>query len=129
MSDERLREHPSKRFAGPEHLIDLHREIEALRREPHQGTSRHRQKALYKHGPVSVSLFVFDQEGGLKDHVVQGGSVVIQVLEGTLEVKTPENQHLLQSGHLLLLAAGVVHSVAAQQPAGMLLTVHLDDPD
>lgn len=128
MSDERRRESPSKRFAGPEHAFDLRRETEALFLEAQRGQSGHRQKALYKHGPVSINLFVFDQGSGLKEHVVQEGSVAIQVLEGELRVETTGGQHTLQSSGLLILAAGTPHSVTALQPTRMLLTIHLDDP-
>ncbi len=129
MSNERLREHPAKRFAGPEHLLDLSHEFEALLQEPHQGTQTHRQEVLYKHGPVTISIFSFDQDGFLSDHVVNNGSVVIQVLEGMLVVHTLDSQHDMNSGSLLVLAAGVVHSVRASQPVRMLLSVYLHDPN
>ncbi|HET6385165.1 MAG TPA: hypothetical protein VFJ58_17375 [Armatimonadota bacterium] len=125
----RLRQHPARRFAAPEHLLDLHEAISALRRESHRGVSGHRQKALYRHGPVECIIFLFEQDSELHDHVVNGGSIAIQVLEGSLAVKTPGSEYQLSAGGLLLLAPGVTHSVKASQPTSMLLTVHLDDPN
>jgi quercetin dioxygenase-like cupin family protein len=109
--------------------MDLGREIAALRGEPPQGTSSPRQKALYTHGPLSVNVFCFDPGGGLKDHVVRGGSVAIQVLNGNLVVKTSDAEYGMGPGHLLILSPGVVHSVRASEPTDMLLTVHLQNPD
>jgi quercetin dioxygenase-like cupin family protein len=130
-SDEtRLRQHPARRFAAPEHLIDLHEAVIALRGEPHAGTSGHRQKALYRHGPVECIIFVFEQGSELHDHVVTGGPISIEVLEGLLSVKTAAGErHQMNAGSLLLLAPGVTHSVKASQPTSMLLTVHLDEPN
>lgn len=130
MNDEkRLRQHPAERFAAPEHSIDLHQAITALRREPHKGISGHRQIALYRHGPVECFMFVFEQHGSLADHAVNSGPVAIQVIEGTLSIKTPDAKHEMNAGSLLLLAPGVVHSVIAEQPSSMLLTVYRDDPN
>ncbi|HET6384936.1 MAG TPA: hypothetical protein VFJ58_16195 [Armatimonadota bacterium] len=130
MNDEkRLRQHPAERFAAPEHLIDLHKAVEALRREPHKGTSGHRQKALYRHGPIECLVFLFEEGSVLTDHVVNGGPVAIQVLDGAISIKTPDARHEMRAGSLLLLATGVVHSVTVEQPSSMLLTVYLDDPN
>jgi quercetin dioxygenase-like cupin family protein len=127
MSDQtRLREHPSERFAPPEHLLDLHHEIDELRREPHKAIDGHRQKALYKFGGKTIVVFAFEANGCLKDHVVPDGSVVIQILEGVFTVKTPTAEHQMNRGHLLLLAPGIIHSVTASQTGSMLLTVQLE---
>jgi len=130
MSNEsRLRQHPSERFAASEKLIKLDQEIDALRNEPHKGIGGHRQKALYRHGPIECIVFVFEQGGCLTDHKVADGPIAIQVLEGALCVKTPDAQYEMTQDSLLLLAPGVVHSVNASQPSRMLLTVYLSDPN
>jgi quercetin dioxygenase-like cupin family protein len=129
MSEEsRFREHPSRRFAEEEIPLDLRQELEALRREPTEGTGAHRQKVIYKHGPATFSVFVFEAGGSLPDHAVAGGTVTVQVLDGEILVRTPGREHRLKSGGLLFLAPGVTHSVAASQPSGMLVTVVLENP-
>ncbi len=128
-NEDRLREPPSSRFAAPEHLIEIHKAIEALRREPHIGTSGHRTKALYRHGPIECLIFLFEKGAALADHVVNGGSVAIQVIDGSLCVQTSTAEHSMTSGSLLLLAPGVSHSVTALQPTSMLLTISSDEPN
>ena len=56
---DRTRPHPDERFAAPAQAFDLEAAAAELAGEtsaPHAG---HRQKTLYRHGPTSLSLFVF----------------------------------------------------------------------
>lgn len=55
--EQRLRPAPAKRFAGPEHRIELESELAALRREPHDGKDKHRQITVFRRDcSVSCSL-------------------------------------------------------------------------
>ena len=122
---ERLRAHPAERFAEPQRLFDLQAVAEKLKHEPEAGEAGRRQETLYRHGRMSVALFVFDRLTRLAQHRA-GGVVQIQVLKGHLRVTADGTPHDLPAGSLLVLAAGVEHDVVAQQESHMLLTIHLD---
>jgi len=122
----RLREHPRQRFAHQEQFFDLNAEAEEILSEPVEMTQGHRQLALYRHGPMTVGMFVFQEGGRLPDHAANG-VVSIQALSGSIEVTTPAKTHTLEPGQMLVLAPKVTHDVAAKTDARMLLTVCLEE--
>lgn len=127
-SESRLREHPEQRFAAPIPRIDLKEAAERLRREPAHPTQGHRQIALYHHGSLTVALFQFNRDGGLEKHVADA-AIIIHALEGTISVQTAESITTLTNGQMLMLPPGVPHDIKAVQPALVLLTVCLGDPN
>lgn len=119
----RRRPHPSDRFAGAEHLLDLPAVLRALRDEPRSGTNGHQQIALLHHGPVRLVLFAFEPGGRMPEHRAPGW-VTIHVLRGALRVRTPNARHELGEGQILSLAPDVPHDVEAAEAADMLLGVY-----
>ncbi len=124
-SHERLREHPSSRFAAPQHRFDLETVAGVLAHEAQAGESGHRQETLYKHGGTTVALFLFGHLSHLRPHRTKG-TVVIHVLKGHLRVTAEDQTHDLRAGQLLVLASGIEHGIVAPEESRMLLTVHLD---
>jgi quercetin dioxygenase-like cupin family protein/hemerythrin-like domain-containing protein len=122
---ERLRRHPTERFHPSQHLIDLREAAAQLLAEPQSNERAQRQKTLYRHGPVTVALFVFDRGAQLPQHVAEG-VVTVQVLEGRLKMSAEGQAHDLSAGQMLVLAPGVKHDVRAEEPTRMLLTVCLE---
>lgn len=122
---ERLRRAPTERFAGSEHLYELAGIAEELRAEPHRATGGHRQMTIFRRGPVALVLFDFEADGRLLDHVADG-LVTIQAVAGRVRVKTPEGDHDLVGGSLLVLDPGVRHDLHASIPSQVLLTVHME---
>jgi quercetin dioxygenase-like cupin family protein len=123
---DRLRQHPRQRFAAPQHPFDLEAVAAKLRQEVQSGQAGHRQETLYKHGPMSVALFLFGKLTRLAAHRTKG-VVIIQVIKGHLRVTADAQPHDLHAGGLLVLAPGVEHDVVARQESEMLLTVHLEN--
>src|SRR4051812_3612364 len=121
----RNRAHPEVRFAPPQHEIDLRAVARELAAEPASRGGR-RQRALYRHGRLTVALFTFDAGGGPPHHPA-AGVVTINVLHGRLRVTAGAEEHDLPAGRLLVLAPGVRHDVSAPEPSTMLLQVYLDD--
>jgi quercetin dioxygenase-like cupin family protein len=120
---DRLRVHPEERLAAPVKLVDLAAAADALRKEPHPSVSGHRQIAVFRHGPVTLVLFVFEPGGFLKEHRTDG-TVTILVLAGHLRVTAEGKAHELTAGRLLALSPNVPHTVQAVTASEMLLTVH-----
>jgi quercetin dioxygenase-like cupin family protein len=116
----RVRTDPRERFAGSEKHFDLAREFEQLPRESvlRQG---HMQKALYRHGPATTGIWIFEKDGGLTQHVIEG-EAFIHVLEGRLFVRTAENEYTLGAGEILLLDAGTPHDMRAVVKTRMMMT-------
>jgi len=96
-----------------------------LRREPLRGESGHRQIALVHEGPVRLALLAFERGGRMKEHAAPGW-VTIQVLRGTLTVRSEGAQHQLTAGNILSLAPRVRHGVEATAEVDMLLGIYPD---
>jgi quercetin dioxygenase-like cupin family protein len=122
---ERLRAHPSGRFAGANHAFDLGEMVRDLRTEAHPAEHGHRQMTLFHRAPVTQVLFAFEPGGALADHAAHG-LVTIHVLEGRLTVRADGRDHALSAGCILILHPDVRHDVQAHEASAMLLTVHLE---
>ena len=127
MSDStRLRPHPQDRFAPVAQSFDLADAAARLRAEPHDPVEGHRQVALYRHGPVTVLLFIMNAGATLEYEAP--GLVTIHVLKGDLGVTVQNERHALTAGQLLTIDRGIAHTVRAAGSAELLVTVHkLDD--
>ena len=120
------RHHPTERFAGDEHLIDLMATAAALRQEPDRAREGHRQITLFHKEGMSAVLFDFESGGRLSRHAADG-LVTIQTIAGRVTVVAGQTSHELPTGSLLVLEPGVVHDVVADSPSQVLLVVHLHD--
>jgi len=116
------RQPPRERFAGPEHAFDLRELANGLRDEDIPARDGHRQITIFHKLPLTLIVFDFEAGGRLADHQADA-HVMILSLSGVLEVSTPTGMHRLPAGSLLVLDPGVMHDVAAPEPAQMLLTV------
>jgi quercetin dioxygenase-like cupin family protein len=119
---DRLRPHPSERFAGPEHLLDFGASLAALRGEAYPARDGRRQIVVFHSATLRLALFAFDSGACLPRHRAPG-VVVIQTLRGTLHVRTPGAEYELGAGQALVLAPEVPHEVEAAEEADMLLSV------
>ena len=124
---DRRRQHPSERFEPDQHPIDLGEAAAQLLAEAPSGARTQRQKTLYRHGPVTVALFLFDRGDAMPQHEAEG-VVTVHVLQGRLKVSAEGQSHDLTAGQILVLAPGVRHDVRAEEPTRMLLTVCLQIP-
>ena len=122
--DKRLRVHPEQRFDHPELQFDLNDVAEKLMAEP-LGNRRHRQETIYRHGPLTVALFLFEAGASLTEHEAKG-TITVQVLKGRLKMSADGEVHDLPAGSLLVLAPDVRHDVQAVEASQMLLTVCLE---
>lgn len=120
----RPRAHPEERFAPSRVPLDLTHEAASLRAETDDGQVRHRQKALYKDGGLTIALFVFPPGTGLPVHRA-AGTVSMHVLHGRLNVTAGDEHHDLSAGQMLLLAPGVPHALTAESESELLVTVSL----
>ena len=102
---ERLRSHPSGRFAGESHAFNLGEVLGALRAEAHPAERGHRQMTIFHRAPVTQVIFAFDPGGELADHAAHG-LVTIHVLEGRLAVQADARDHELRAGSILVFEPG-----------------------
>jgi quercetin dioxygenase-like cupin family protein len=124
VSNDRLRESPSERFAGETHTFSLADALAKLRKEDHPSRSGHRQITLLHRANVTHVLFSFEAGGHLDRHSAHG-LVTIHVLEGKLSVGADGSDKQLEAGDVVILDPDVPHDVRAVEAAAMLLTVHL----
>jgi quercetin dioxygenase-like cupin family protein len=118
----RLRAHPQERFSPISQAFDLNEAAAKLRAEPHGPVDGHRQVALYRHGPVTLLLFILEHDATLEYEAP--GLVTIQVLKGELKVDVQGANHPLTAGQLLTIDPGSAHTVRASGSAELLVTVH-----
>ena len=85
---------------------------------------RARTVALFKSTDLEVLRVVLRAGESLPPHRVPG-EITVQCLEGALEVTAEGRAQRLPAGHLLYLAGGVVHAVAAREDASALVTIAL----
>lgn len=129
--EDRRREYPGDRFSKRIIEQDLDEVARQLQEEAFgEGHAElgHNQIELYRRGGTTVSLFVFEQGGHLPEHAVEDGSVMIHVLEGKLCFRTEEAEKHVHPGEnsVLILESGIRHSVRAETPSRMLVTIMRD---
>ena len=79
-------------------------------------------RVLAKSGGGNVTLFAFDQGQGLSEHTAPFDALV-QVVEGTFEVKIGDIEVRVSAGEIVRMPADVPHALAASEPSKMLLTM------
>jgi quercetin dioxygenase-like cupin family protein len=121
-----LREHPQIRFAAPVKLYDLERVAEKLMEEASDNPCGHNQIALYKHSLTTIALFCFQQGGSIPDHAADG-TVFLQVIKGAVTITVAETPQRVQAGQLLVLAPGIPHTILADAPSLMLMTISMEE--
>ena len=122
----RLRQHPQVRFRDPAQQFDLKQAAARLRAEPHPPVEGHRQIALFRYGPVTSVLYVFEPDGHINQHPTEG-VVTIQALVGRLLVTADGVSHEIAAGQLVALAPGLPLTVRALVASEMLFTVHHEE--
>ncbi len=122
--ENRLRTPPRERFSGETKVYDTLRIFDQLAGEEHDGVAGHRQITLFKSGTSTIVAFLFDEGSVLPEHRADGVAT-LHVLDGRLEVTTPDNRHEVGGDGLLVLRPKVPHEVRAMERTKMILTVHL----
>ena len=75
---------------------------------------------LVKKEKGTVTLFAFDEGEGLSEHTAPFDALV-QVVDGEADISVGEETHRVSGGEVLLLPAGIPHSVQANAKFKMLL--------
>ena len=70
----------------------------------------------------NVSLFAFDEGEQLSPHSAPYDALV-QVIEGTAEIKIEDQSYTLEAGESIIMPANITHSVYAADKFKMLLTM------
>ena len=71
---------------------------------------------------VGMTLFAFDTGEGVSTHAAPGDAMAY-ILEGDAMIVIDGTEHRLTSGEVIIMPAGIPHSVKAITPFKMLLTV------
>ncbi len=79
-------------------------------------------RTLVKNGAGTVTLFAFDSGQGLSEHTAPFDALVL-VLDGAGEFTVGGKTHRVEAGRVLLMPAGVPHSVTASTRVKLLLTM------
>ena len=96
-------------------IADLVAEVDI----PVEGTL---SRVVAKEGPLRVIVFAFDAGQELTEHTA-AVPVILQALTGVLTVEAGGERHRLAVGSWLHLEAGEAHSVFAEEPSRLLLTM------
>ncbi len=74
---------------------------------------------------VGVTLFAIDKGEGLNTHSAPGDAMAT-ILDGEVEITIDKTPYTARSGQVVVMPAGVPHSLKATEPFKMLLTVVKD---
>lgn len=70
----------------------------------------------------TVTLFAFDVGQGLSEHTAPFDALV-QIVDGEVDIFIAGELHKLQAGELIIMPAGIPHSLQAVTPFKMILTM------
>jgi quercetin dioxygenase-like cupin family protein len=79
-------------------------------------------REIIKKQTGTVSVFAFDAGQGLSEHTAPFDALV-QVLEGTVEIRIAGQPHRLRAGDVILMPAGQPHALQAIDRFKMMLTM------
>ena len=79
-------------------------------------------KILIQEEEVSLTLFSLAVDEGLNTHKA-GGDAMLLPLEGEINLKIADQPFTVNNSNIIILPAGIPHSLTATQPYKMLLTV------
>jgi quercetin dioxygenase-like cupin family protein len=77
-------------------------------------------KTLLKKSTGNITLFAFDQGQGLSEHTAPFDAVV-QILDGEARITIGGQPQNVSSGEMLIMPAGISHSLQAEKRFKMLL--------
>ena len=79
-------------------------------------------KTLVDKKTGTITLFAFDEGHGLSEHTAPFDAVV-QILDGEAEIAIDGNPKKTRAGEMLIMPAGIPHSLKAVKKFKMLLTM------
>lgn len=79
-------------------------------------------RTLVKEGRLRVTLVMVGAGGRIAPHQTEG-PITVQVLDGEMRFRAAGKEHALAAGELLVVDAGVEHSVESAAGVTFLLTV------
>lgn len=82
-------------------------------------------KQVTKSKGGNLTLFSFDKEQGLSEHITPFDAIVL-ILDGEAEITIGGKLHLLKKGESIIMPANVPHALKAVERFKMLLTMIRD---
>lgn len=79
-------------------------------------------KQILKSQAGNITLFSFDEGQGLSEHTAPFDAMV-QVLDGTVEIKIGGVSATLEQGQTIIMPANITHALSATKKFKMLLTM------
>lgn len=109
-------------LSGDVLVFDLDAERERVSDQDIIGRSGRNARTLLKSGSLRATLIVLGPGGGIPEHHSEG-PILVQPLEGRIDLTVAGETHHLAPGQMLSTGPGVPHSVRSEQGATFLLTV------
>lgn len=112
----------TQRLRGPALAFRLDHEGKALGERARDAAAGRAGKTLAKEGALRITLVALRAGASLERHQVRGPASV-QALSGSARVETAEAVIVVSAGGLLVLDAGVTHSVTALDDCTLLMNL------
>jgi len=117
------RESPRDRLEeGRVHVFSADDLRAKLRAEPEYASNQRNGIALMKTDELRVVLEIAEAGAVLDDHVVQGPATIF-VVEGRLEVETPDGSHAAARGEMMVIPAGKTRRIECREDSTFLLAL------
>jgi quercetin dioxygenase-like cupin family protein len=111
------------RFAANISTFSLAEEATALEATPAWTASGHSAKTLVRRADARQVLIAFRPGGKLSEHRTEH-SILVHVLRGRVQLRTPARAIELGEQQLVLLEAGIPHDLTALDRSWVLVTIH-----
>jgi quercetin dioxygenase-like cupin family protein/hemerythrin-like domain-containing protein len=110
--------------AEPVHVGGLEAELSALLASPAVAREGRSARTLLKAGPLRLVLIALGAGGTVQEHTAPG-PITLQALRGAVRVRAGGQEFALAAGEVLAIPARLPHSLHADAPSGVLLTMTL----
>jgi quercetin dioxygenase-like cupin family protein len=107
--------------------MNLNKFIEQVRNETTWTESDRNSLTIFKSDTMRIVLMGMHENSELKSHKANG-VISVQVLEGSINFITEEQQVLIEKGQMIALQANITHSVIALTESFFLLTLAMNNP-
>lgn len=114
--------HGGPDIEAPVLRFDLHTELEQLKRQRNYQERGPAGRTLVKEPDLRIVLMALKAGAGLPEHHASG-PISIQVIEGELRVRVPDESVELSVGQLLAVESEMRHDVEAIVDSAFLLTI------
>lgn len=111
-----------RQMSGDTLQFNLREEVARTMDQEILSRSGRNARTLLKEGPLRLTVITLNAGGGIPPHHA-AGPILVQVLNGALEISVGARTYQLAEGDALAVPAALEHTVRSESGASFLLTI------